>query len=199
MGWLIALAVIAGLLLLPIGVSASYDSSGAKAYIVAGPLQIPVYPAKKKKDQAPKEKKENKDNPGTGSSAKKSGGPVTDFVPVVRLVLQLLDDFRCKLRVNLLELNVILAGGDPCDLGQNYGKACAALGNFWPYLERFFVIKKRDVKIQCDFEADQSLVTAKVILTIRIGRLFSLGLRHGIKILKEFLSISKKRKGGAKI
>jgi hypothetical protein len=135
MGWLIALVVIAGLLLLPIGVSAGYDSGGAKASVVAGPLRIPVYPAKKKKVQAPKDKKIG-DNSRAGSSAKKSGGPVTDFIPVVRLVLQMLDDFRCKLRVNLLELNVILAGGDPCDLGQNYGKACAALGNFWPHLER---------------------------------------------------------------
>ena len=49
----------------------------------------------------------------------------------------------------------MLGGGDPCDLAINYGKAWAALGNLWSRLEQFFVIKKRDVEIQCDFEASQ--------------------------------------------
>lgn len=197
MGWLIAIAVIAGILLLPLGISASYDSGGAKAAVAIGPLRIPVYPGKKKKEDKPKEKPEKQ--PATGKATqKKSGGPATDFIPLVKLILELLNDFRGKLRVNLLELNVILAGSDPCDLGQNYGKACAALGNLWPQLERYLVIRKRDVKLQCDFEAEQTLVTARLLLTITVGRLFSLGLRHGIKIIKEFLSISKKRKGGAR-
>lgn len=194
MGWLIALAVIAALLLLPLGVSASYDSEGAKAAIAFGPVRVPVYPGKKKDKSKEKPKKEVT-TPKT--DGKKSGGPVTDFIPIVRLILQLLNDFRGKLRVNLLELNVILAGGDPSDLAQNYGKAWAALGNLWPQLERFLVIKKRDVKLQCDFEADKTLVTARLVLTITVWRILSLGLRHGIKILKEFLAISKKRKGGA--
>lgn len=195
MGWLIALAVIAAVLLLPLGVSASYDANGAKASVAVGFLRVPVYPRKKK---AAQEKTSAEKKSAAPAGEKQSGGPVTDFIPVAKLILKLLDEFRTKLRVNLLELNVILGGGDPCDLAQNYGKACAALGNLWPQLERFLVIQKRDVKLQCDFEAEQTLVTARILLTITVGRIFSLGIRHGYHIIKEFLTISKKRKGGAK-
>ena len=42
-----------------------------------------------------------------------------------------------------MRLKVVLAGGDPCDLSLNYGRAWIALGNIMPHLERYFVIKKR--------------------------------------------------------
>lgn len=194
MGWLIALGLIAVLLLLPLGVDASYDSNGANAVVFIGPLRRRVFPAKKKDKPA-----DNHKSNAAPSAApeKKGGGSVTDFVPLVRLVLRFLAEFRGKLRVNLLQLNVILAGSDPSDLGQNYGKACAAWANFQPHLERFLIIQKRDVKIQCDFEGDQTLVTARIILTIRIFRVFALGVRHGFKIIKEYIQLTKKRKGGA--
>lgn len=193
MGWLIAIVLLAVILLLPLGVDAGYDEDGAKASVFIGPLRRTVYPAKKKTKQT----NHNSGASVSSPSGKKGGGSVTDFVPFVRLVLHFFEDFRGKLRVNLLQLNVALAGDDPCDLGQNYGKACAAWANFRPHLERFLVIIKQDVKIQCDFESSQTLVTARIILTIRIFRVFSLGITHGIKIIKEYLQITKKRKGGA--
>ena len=115
------------------------------------------------------------------------------------MALDLLTDFRRKLRINCLELNLVLGGDDPCDLAVNYGKACAAMGNIWPRLEEFFVIKKRDVKIQCDFEASESLITARIDLTITVGRLLSVSVWHGFKIIREFLRIKNQGKGGAAI
>ena len=192
MGWLIALGILVLIAWIPLGVDAAYDSGGAKAAIVLGPVRIQVYPAKKKKEAIPSQ---TKDKPTPDQN--RSGGPVSDFIPVAKLLFRLLKDLRRKLRVNFLQLNVILAGSDPCDLAQNYGKACAAMGNLWPQLERFLTIQKRDVRIQCDFEAETTLVSARLVLTITIGRLLHLGVRHGILIIREFLRISKKRKGGA--
>ena len=60
-------------------------------------------------------------------------------------MLDLLADFKGKLRVDILELDLVLAGGDPCDLGIKYGKAWAAVGNLLPQLERVFVIRKRNI------------------------------------------------------
>lgn len=60
---------------------------------------------------------------------------------MVKVALNFLGDFRRKLRVNRLELKLILAGGDPCDLAVNYGRAWTAVGNLMPQLERLFVIK----------------------------------------------------------
>ena len=202
MGWLIALGILVLVLILPLGVSAVYDSDGPRVSVLAGPLRIPVFPPKKK-DKKPKPKKEKKkatpkQKPTPKPAKEKKGGSLTDFLPLVEILLDFLSDFRRKLRVNVLELNLVLAGGDPSDLAINYGKATAALGNLWPRLEEWLVIKKRDVKIQCDFEGDKTLVTARLDLTITLARVFSVSFRYGVRALKELKKILNKRKGGAR-
>ena len=205
MGWLIALGILILLAVLPLGVSVCYDSNGPLVRIIAGPLRLQVFPAKKRsKTKKPKEKrittpqkKPAKQPPKDGGEQK--GGSVTDFLPLVQVVLDFLGDFRRKLRVNRLELNVVMAGGDPCDLAVNYGKAWAALGNLWPRLEEWLVIKKRDVRIQCDFEGSDTLITARLDATITLGRVMSLSVRYGIRAIKDLIKIKNKGKGGAAI
>lgn len=201
MGWIIFLGILILLLILPLGVSAVYDSEGPRVWVIAGPVRIKVFPVKKK-EKKPKQKKEKKKAAPAAKTTqqpkkKSQGGSLTDFLPVVQVVLDFLGNFRRKLRINVLELNLVLGGGDPCDLAENYGKACAAMGNLWPMLEELFVIKKRDVKIQCDFEADKTLITARLDLTITLARVFAVGGRYGFKAIKELMKILNKRKGGA--
>jgi len=73
------------------------------------------------------------------------------------------------------------------------------MGNLWPRLEEFLVIKKRDVKIQCDFTASETLVTARLDLTLTLGRLLVMGGGYGFRLLREFLNFKNKRKGGASL
>lgn len=201
MGWLIALGVLVLLAILPLGFTARYNADGAVLKVLAGPVAVQVYPAKKKKDKIKKKPAKEKKKKASGKAGepakKKEGGSFTDFLPLVSIALDLLRDFGGKLRVNRLELNLILAGDDPCDLAIQYGKACTAMGCLWPVLEEVFVIKKRDVKIQCDFEADQTLVDARLDMTITVGRLFALVGVYGFKAIKELIKIMNKRKGGA--
>jgi len=207
-GLLIALAVVILLAFLPLGVSLQYDADGAVIRVIAGLIKIKVFPSKPKekkekkpkKDKKPKEKKGKKAaSASTGETAgnKPAGGNILDFLPLVRIALELLDDFRWKLRVNRLELKLIMAGGDPCDLANNYGRAWMALGNLWPQLESRMVIKKRDVEIECDFASDKTLVIARIDLTITLGRILRVVLKHGVRALFTFLKIMKMRKGGA--
>ena len=199
MGWLIALGIVVLLALLPLGASVSYDSDGPVVKILAGPVKLQVVPAKKKKPKKKKEPKKEKkaESKGTAKKENKKGGSITDFLPLVKLVFQLLGDFRRKLRVNRLEMNLVMGGGDPYNLAMNYGKAWAALGSLWPLLEEYFVIKKRDVEIQCDFEASETLITARLDLTITLGSLIALVFVYGFKAVKELINIMNKRKGGA--
>ena len=113
--------------------------------------------------------------------------------------MDFLGDFRRKLRVNHLELKLVMAGDDPCDLAVNYGRAWAAVGNLMPQLEKIFVIKKRDVEVECDFTATETLVIARLDLTITLGRLLAAVVRFAFRALKEFIQIKNKRKGGAKV
>ena len=145
-------------------------------------------------DTTPKEEEFLEDIP----EEPKSGGSILDFLPLVKLGIDFLGEFFSrKLRVNVLELKITLGGGDPCDLATNYGRAWAAIGNLWPKLEEFFVIKKRDVNIQCDFTADKTLIAARLDISITLGRLLGLVFRYAWKALVTFLKIRKKRKGGA--
>ena len=214
MGWLIVLAILVLLAILPLGVSARYDSDGPIVKIIVGPIWFQVFPARKKTDSKKKEKAKLEEKTQNNSkqenttpvikdhkesAEEKKGGAILDFLPLVRVALDLLGEFSRKLRVDRLELDLVLAGEDPCDLALNYGKAWTALGNLWPKLEEIFVIKKRKVEVQCDFEASQTCVIARLDITITVGRLLSMAVRYGIRALVQFIQITNKRKGGAQI
>lgn len=198
MGWLIALAIVVGLAILPLGVSARYNGNGADVKLLIGPFRMTLFPQKKKEKKKPdKRSKATKKQPKKSEETTEKGGKLSDFLPLVDVVLEFLGDVKRKLRVKRLELKLIMAGDDPCDLALNYGRAWAAVGNLFPRLEEAFVIKKRDIQVACDFTAEKTLVIARLDITITIGRVLSLGFRHGIRALREFLKIMKLRKGGA--
>ena len=205
MGWLITFGILVLLAILPLGAKIVYDSDGFLLQIIAGPIRVPILP-KKKKDGEKKEKKKKdkkkKRGTQTGTAAdgqakkKKKGGPITDFLPLVKTALDLLNSFRKKLRIKRLDLKVIMAADDPCDLAINYGRANAALGNLWPQLERCFVIKKRNVEIECDFEASETLIQTRADITITLGWLLAIVVFYGVRGVKQFIQIKNKRKGG---
>ena len=212
MGWWIALGVVVLLAILPLGVSAGYDGAGARLRVILGPVRLNLFPRpqKEKKPAQPNKKDTRQEKQDAAlpkppqppkaepaENGKKQGGKLSDFLPLVKVALDLLGDFRRKLRLNRLELKLILGGGDPCNLAVNYGRAWAAVGNLMPQLERLFVIKKRDVEVECDFTASETLVIARLDMTITLGRLLSLAVVYGIRGLKEYLKLQKKRKGGA--
>ena len=196
MWWLLLPAAIVALAFLPLGIKAKYDEGGAAAWLILGPLRTALYPSRKKEKKPEKEASAEQEKKTSGKE--KKGGSFSDFFPLVEAVLDFVGDLLSrKMRVKKLQAKVILAGDDPCDLAINYGRAWAALGNLVPLLERFFIIKKRDLRVECDFTADKTLIDAHLELTITLGRLLHLGLRHGIRVLREYFKIMKLRKGGA--
>ena len=123
------------------------------------------------------------------------GGSLLDFLPLVELVLKFVGEFFHKtIHIDVLYLKMTMAGGDPADLAINYGNTWAALGNLWPYIDRMFTIKKRDIQIQCDFEASESKVNARVDLTVTLARLLGLVFGYAFRILIKFLQIMNDRK-----
>lgn len=217
MGWWITLGVLVLLAVLPLGVSVKYNSDGPLVRVILGPIKITVFPLpkkekkekkKKEKEETPKETKQETAEPSNKpvpppepkkeTPKEEKGGSILDFLPLVKEVFRFLNVFRKKLRLDVLELKLILGGGDPCNLAVNYGRAWAALGNLLPQLERFFVIKKRDLEVECDFTASETLVIARLDLTITLGRLLAAVVVFAVRALIQFLKILYKRKGGAK-
>lgn len=196
-GWLITAVILILLWFLPLGVRVIYNQNGIFADLLIGFIPVKVYPGKKNNG----EKSKSKDTSSKQESQKnkkedRSGGSYKDFVPLIKMITAFLGDFRRKLVIKRLEMKLVLAGDDPCDLAVSYGSSWAAVGNLFPQLERFFTIKKRDVEVLCDFTAEQIRVFARLDLTLTVGRILCLGFSHGVHILKEYFRIMKLRKGG---
>lgn len=215
MGWWITLGILTILAIVPVGVRVCYDAEGPLVKLVLGPVKLTLFPRPKKDQKPEKEKKEKQSKQKAKKTAEeanlpkppqplaekkpkgKKGGSLKDFLPFVKLAVDFLGDFRRKLRMKELYLRLILASSDPCDLAVNYGKTWTAVGNFLPALERWFVIQKRDVEVECDFTASETKVIARLEITMTLGRLLSLAAVYAVRGLKEFIVFRNKRKGGA--
>lgn len=205
MGWLIFLAILIGLGCVPLGVRLRYDEDGLLAAVLLGRLPTLLYPLpgwlkkltsrekkdgeKKPKKEKPKKEKPPKDTVGEAPQ----GGSWKKFLPLVRLGLHFLGDFRRKLRVNRLVLRLTLAGDDPCDLAVNYGRAWAAVGNLLAAMQRAFVIQKRDVEVQCDFLGEETKVVFAMDLTITLGRILGLLVKYGIRAVAILLKMKNQK------
>lgn len=219
MGWLIFFGILFLIAITPVGIRIRFDEDGFCAGVILGLIRITLFPfpkwlkkltQKKPKSEQPRQEKpaDEKNEEKKPEQAKpkeekpsepapKKGGSLLDFLPLVKLGLNFLGDFRRKLRLNNLELKLILGGDDPCDLAVNYGRAWAALANLINALERAFVIKKRELEVECDFTSEETRVIANLEISITIGRITGLIAVYAVRALKIFLGIRKKRKGGA--
>ncbi len=190
-GVLIALLIVGVLWVLPIGVRLAYNQDSGYVGLRFGFISVRLYP-KPKKAEATQET--NKSNTTNKKTEKTQGSSLTDFIPIVNIVLDFLSDFRRKLWVRNLKLKLILAGDDPCDLAVHYGEAWAALSSLFPLLEQYVKIKDRNLEVLCDFTASHIRVLAHADILITLGDFLIIGLRHGVRGLKEYFIISKKIK-----
>lgn len=199
MGWLVAIVAVAVLMMVPVGIRAAYNPSGAKVSLIVGPVRVILHPGKKKASNSKGQAKNNSrkdDFESQKSLTPEKKGSLKDSFPIVRLIVDFLADFRRKLRINNLGLKLILGSCDPADLAVNYGRAWTVLGNLMPLLERSFIIKKRNLEVECDFTSIETMVDARIDMTVTVGRILALLLHHGTRILRKYLKILKQLKGG---
>ena len=193
-GWMTLLVIAAVLVLIgciPVGVDARYGAAGVFLAAKLGPVQLQLLPQKpKKKKKKPAKKQQPAAKPAKKKPAEKKKNPllsggVDGLMQLLTLALDTLGDLRRKLRVNELTLHVTVPGGDdPAKAAMNYGRAWAAIGALTPAMERLFVIKKRDIQPELNYNETQMKVDAHLVTTITIGRSLALALRAGVGFLK---------------
>ncbi len=188
MPWLIALGAILALGFFPLGVIGTYSNAGGELLLTVGPLKFRLYPRNKKPKLSKAQAAETEYMP------KGEKGTLSDFLPIFKSILDLLGDLRRRLRVKRLEMKLIMAGEDPCDLAVGYGRAWAVLGNLQPLLDRLFVIRNKDLQILCDFTREQSQISARLELNITAGRLLGLTVRYGLRLLREYIIMKNHKK-----
>lgn len=227
MTWWMVLLLIFGILFLigciPVGVDAAYLGGSFTLKVKIWLLRLQILPAKPKKPKmekasAAKDRKKpagGKDKAPDAKEAQTADGAempaqeppkktfltggVQEILDLARLAADTLGNLRRKLRMEELMLRVRFGGGD--DAAKTailYGRAWAVIGALLPCLERIFVIKKRDIGAELDYNVDEKMaVDAHMVLTITIGRALALALRAGIGFLKIYQAYQDKNKGGA--
>lgn len=206
--WLILLSVLLLLMLLPVGIRGAYEKGNAQLWLRLGPVTIRLLPRPQKREKQRKpESAPAQEQPAKASAPEPQAPPPApqedekkdfrQYLPLLRLLGDLLKDLRRKIRMNRLYVRLILAGGDPCDLAVSYGRTWAAVGNLLPLLDQLFVIKKRDVEVACDFAAAKTILIARADVTTLLGRLLGLAAVYGVRVLKEYWNLQKNQKGGA--
>lgn len=202
--WMILLLIFAVLFLIgciPVGVSALYREEQLTVKLKIGLLRLQVLPGKEKpakKPKKPKKKQEKPKNPQpktAGAGEKKKGSNLLpnglwSVLDYLQLLSDTLGNLRRKLRLEVLTLHATFGGDDPAKAAMSYGRAWAAVGALEPWLDRLFVIKKRDIRPILDYNVEKQTIDGQLTLTITIGRALALGIRAGFGFLKIF-------KGGA--
>lgn len=187
MGWLIALAVVCGitglvllLYYLPVGVRATYDAEGLKTWYTV--LSLPIWPLDLLEDDEDDNsislnkiltasgKAKQKEQPESIQKSKSVQGQLGSFWEEIKILLRFYWGLLDIVVLKRLELKLVMAGDDPFDLAIHYGEACAAAGGIVAALESLLTISKRNICVDCDFTAEQTLFTARLDFTVPLGR-----------------------------
>lgn len=188
MGWLIALAVLLGLVVfiicLPVGVRVIYDQEDLKAWYTVLSIRVAEVDLeeddqkklslKKILKSAQRSPKKERPHPKMHASHNKIKAFWDDLILLLDFYWGLLDVAVLK----RLDVKLILTGDDPCDLAVQYGQAWAAVGTLLAGLESLISIGKRNVDVRCDFVGTESCFTARLDFSLSFGRLLAYMFRY---------------------
>ncbi len=194
MGWLIAAAVTAAVLLAPLTLSARYHAGKGRVrlWIVLVPLRL--LPPKEKPANGEKREKRPKRNsknppPAGGEETEKPGGALRQagqllalFETLPALVRRLFAGRLTRLRVTAL-----IAGEDAADAALQYGRVCALLYPALGALAASLRLVRPRVTIRCDYARQRSLVEGRVAVYLPLGGALYAALRW----LLDFIKIKK--------
>lgn len=186
-GLAILAAVLVCLFLLAqlrVGVRGEYAAHGPRAWARLGPVRLKLWPMEKKRKKPAKPPKPEKK--GTGIP---KGGALDYARELIPLALEAAGQFRKKLQVDHLELELRAGASDPADAAMAYGCANAALGALWLPLTEAFHVKDGRARVELDFDTKTTTVSAAGSLSLKVGQLLWLGLYFGLKGLKKVIAV----------
>lgn len=177
--FLVILAILLALMLLPLGVAILYEESGLAAWIKVGPIPFQIFPrsekAKPKKKAPPKEDK-----------AEKKGGKLELVKAALPLIKPTLAGVKRRLVIRDLELLVTWAAANPADAAIGYGYANAALGMLWAVIDENFKVKKSRLGTRVDFDTQSPTVYLKATVTTNLWRLLTLILPLSLRFYQNY-------------
>lgn len=184
---IILLAILALILLLPVGAELSYLDGALSAKARIGPVRLRLWPRKKEKAKAADGEAGKKEKPSKAHKHKDGGkkNPLTreDIFSIAKLGLKALGRFRKCLSIDVLMLHICAGASEPFDAVKQYGYFNAALGTLHPLLHRAVKIRREDIATAVSFESEKTAVDARVAATLRIWEILYIGVCAGFGFL----------------
>lgn len=197
--WAVCAAVLAGLALLGrtrLGAEGEYTPQRVGVWLRVGGLRWQLYPGKRRNKQPEQARHPAKPPKEQG----KSGSALTPGM-LFRLARRLLpvalegaNDFRRRLQVDLLHLEVLVGAADPAETARRYGRINALLGSVWEPAVEALHIRDGRVHVSADFTRTSPALYGRISLSLTASQLLWLGLRYGPKCLRIFLDVRKQEK-----
>lgn len=200
--FLIILAVIILILLIPVGADVSYLAGSPAIRLKVGFVGIRVFPGKELTDEeraskiAKRERKKAKKAARKAQKVKKEEEPESepekqrlklkreDIFQIARLGLDIMSRFRKCLSIDVLHLKIVVSSEDPFDSVMRYGRLNAAVGTILPSLHRTFKIKEERIETDLRVDGSPLQLEGRLVLTIQIWESLFIGACAGIGFLK---------------
>lgn len=202
----VLLLLILLLLLLRVGVIVDFGDT-LRVRLRIGPVRRTLFPNKREKkangaaeaektvDEKPKKQKKAR------SHLKLPPFTLDEWKELTKIVLgtlgRTLRSTCRRTRIDPLEVGVILAGDDPADTAQAYGRANAALWTVMPKLEELFCIPKPSIYLGLDFEKRETTAQGSVGVSLRVWDLLAILFTLSLPLVRWLLRCQKRRKNDA--
>ena len=173
---LIVLAVLLLVGLIRVGAQVEYCEQGFFARLRIGAWLVPLFPKQQKPAKEAKKK-------AADTQPQKKGGLVKTVLNLLPLVLDTVKKLWRKLRVDKLDVSLVVSTDDPADTAIAYGQANALLGALWQPLTQAFHVKDGHAHVGVDFEGGEPSVYLLADITLTIGQLICLAVVFGVKAL----------------
>lgn len=170
----IILAILTIFLSARVGAEADYNDKGFSADLVICGYKKKLYPREKKDKEGQQEKTSEKQKKKPEYKLRELAEPIKSAINSVKIILR-------KMSLDYLRLRYTAAGEDPYDVAMKYSVVNALYYGVRPY------VKKHDVIIDSDYNAEESRLEVRVTATMSMFRFAEIAIATLFSYLKVYI------------
>ena len=181
---IIILILLTAIMLIPLGVYASYTEGEFTVSAHVWFYKLVLYPPKEKKprpEEATEADGEKKEKPKKSFSLDFT---LNDWLELAKVALRALRSFKNGVYFGLIRLRSVISAEDPYDAVIRYNTVNGFVGSMIPFFESEFRVKEKEIYIGLDMNGGKSAAEFEVSASIRVGTILALALAAGFGFLK---------------
>ena len=184
--------LLALIMLIPLGVCASYDSGGLMLKVRVSAYKKQIFPRESEPEPEPEPDPESAEDAGENAVKvkKRLSFGIDEWRSLLKIVFKALRRFKNSLTFDKIFLRFIAASSDPFDTVRIFNAVNSLVGASVPFFESEFKAGQRDIFIDAAMSADKCSYSFELALSVRVGQLLVIALAAGFA----FLMLLAKRK-----